>query len=254
MRIRLLVASRVMLLVTAGPSLFPETLGAQGPRHVQVTAVTTNVRQGPGTNQPIIGTIRNGTILEVVRDANPWFEVRLPPALGLGATSGYVHNAGVVSVRVQPDPQRVISARPPPDHQAVVDREHPDLAPSNPKDPSIARNYALYLPGGGYLYTQEYGRAGAAISISVIGLYNLLGELGCSVASNSLLGADTGCSGGKKLLWLAATVAPYVYGIIDAPSSASRANEKMRGVQRAALLITAGPMGTTHFGVRADFR
>lgn len=121
------------------------------------------------------------------------------------------------------------------------------------KEPAVARSNALYMPGGGYLYTGEYARAAAALGVTVIGVYNLAGELGCSVASNSLLGADTGCSGGKKVLWLAASVVPYIWGIIDAPNSAARANEKSRSGRQSFALVEQGPAGGTHVGLRITF-
>jgi hypothetical protein len=120
------------------------------------------------------------------------------------------------------------------------------------KDPRIARTYALYAPGGGYLYTKEYVRAAAAMGLTVIGVYNLTEELGCQIASNSLLGADTGCSGAKKLLWLGLSIAPYVYGIVDAPKSASRANQR-NGHRPTQVFIQPGVERTVVLGLTRAF-
>jgi hypothetical protein len=116
----------------------------------------------------------------------------------------------------------------------------------------MARTYALYAPGGGYLYTKEYIRAGAALGLTVIGVYNLTQELGCQIASNSLLGADTGCSGGKKLLWLTLSVAPYIYGIFDASKSALRSNQK-NGFRQTSIFIQPGAHRTMVVGLTGAF-
>jgi hypothetical protein len=92
------------------------------------------------------------------------------------------------------------------------------------------------------------------MGISAIGVYNLISELGCTAASNSLLGADTGCSGGKKLLWLTAAVAPYVYGIIDAPKSAARANARISPTKRVSIAVQGEPGGRIGLGLTTNFR
>lgn len=121
------------------------------------------------------------------------------------------------------------------------------------KDPAVARSYALYFPGAGYAYTKEYGKAALSTGISVVALYKAIDELGCSVASDAFLGADLGCGRGKVFMWLAVALAPYAYGIFDAPNSALRANAKLRGVQRSGPLLEIGPRGDARLGFRSTF-
>lgn len=119
------------------------------------------------------------------------------------------------------------------------------------KDPGTAKRYAYYFSGAGHFYTGEAIRGGVMLGVTALGLYKFTDELGCSVASGAVQG-DLGCSRGKAFLWLGLALAPYVYGIIDAPKSAERVNA---GRRRQAAKLSFAPildleLGRLQGGVR----
>lgn len=113
-------------------------------------------------------------------------------------------------------------------------RRPPADAVAEPKSPELARQYAYYFTGAGHFYTGETTRAAVMGGISIISAWKLIDSLGCSYASD-LIATDMGCSRAIAFLSLAGLLAPYVYGIIDAPKSAARVNARRRLSPHAAI-------------------
>lgn len=99
---------------------------------------------------------------------------------------------------------------------------------SEPKDPVVAKTYAIYFSGMGHFYSGEKWRGAALTGTSAVGLYQVIDELACSMAGDALGGVDMGCNDTKLLFWLAASVGSYVYSLIDADDSAERVNSRSR--------------------------
>jgi hypothetical protein len=112
----------------------PHGVLAQDPTHVEVTAAAANVRRGPGTQHPILLSVRSGMVLEIVEpQRQQWFAVRLAPGLGTTATMGFIH-ASLVKAH--------IPARPPaePPEQRPVLVVEPTIPPTISPDPlSLSR-------------------------------------------------------------------------------------------------------------------
>jgi len=81
---------------------------------VEVTVSQLNLRAGPGTNHPVIQTIKKGELLVVVNDKKSWLEVRLPEDTKCWITKKYVTitdkelkeavvKAGRINVRNRPE-------------------------------------------------------------------------------------------------------------------------------------------------------
>lgn len=119
------------------------------------------------------------------------------------------------------------------------------------KSQEEARTYALYAPGGGYIYTGEYGRAALALGVTVASAYKIIDIATCNLTNETTLGGTPACDGNAKYFWLVAMVAPYVYGIFDAPVSADRANAALKGL---TATIDVDRNGRLQVGLRKSFR
>jgi hypothetical protein len=115
------------------------------------------------------------------------------------------------------------------------------------KDPDLARRYSYYFSGAGHFYTGEKGKAFAMIGVSTVSFYKWVSVATCDAVNESFMGADTGCDSSNMLLWAAGTVAPYIYGIIDAPKSAARVNAKLKAAGTHAIIERRG--SATRFGL-----
>lgn len=120
------------------------------------------------------------------------------------------------------------------------------------KDPGVASRYAYYISGGGHFYTGERGKAFALLGVSAVSFYQALSRMACQEVSDSFLGADTGCSKDNLLLWALGAVAPYIYGIVDAPKSAARMNTR-NGVSSANSSLFVAPTGDGGMNVGLRF-
>lgn len=119
-----------------------------------------------------------------------------------------------------------------------------------PKDPQLAKTYALYFSGLGHLYSGETVKGSAMLGVTLVGLYQVAGELGCSAASNPYIGIETDCNDTKLLLWLGATVGSYVYSLIDADDAARRTNARLRGPGGVEGYFAIGEPGRIKLGLR----
>ena len=73
----------VPVLVAAAPQpAATETEAA--PDYWYVTGSLVNLRQGPGTSNPVVGQVQLGDEAEVLSDANGWYEIRLTNGSGSG--------------------------------------------------------------------------------------------------------------------------------------------------------------------------
>lgn len=102
---------------------------------------------------------------------------------------------------------------------------------SEVKNPDLARTYATELPGGGYVYTGETGRAAIALGVTGFAAYKTVHNYLCTLSY-----PRTESCGSWAGPWLVVAFIPYIYGIIDAPASANRANERLRSAASHALL------------------
>jgi hypothetical protein len=112
------------------------------------------------------------------------------------------------------------------------------------KSPTVARNYALYMPAGGYLYTGETGRAAVALGITALAAYKVYHAYMCGLTYPN----PEPCANWQGP-WLAIAFVPYIYGIFDAGASADRVNAKVKTVAKHAL-ITVDRLGRPQFGLR----
>lgn len=60
---------------------------------IRVTATDANIRNGPGTNYPVILTVSMDTVLPVVELQGNWYRVRLSPEYGTQENEGFIHNS-----------------------------------------------------------------------------------------------------------------------------------------------------------------
>lgn len=223
---------------------------SQTPRQLRITAATANVRQGPGTNEQIIGTLSTGTILEVVRDVGPWFQVRLSRELGFAVATGYVHGSTAELVRVVQRPQ------PPPPPPAVVPpaapatttrvaepvRQHPG---QRPKDPTMGLLISVVIPGGGHLYAGETKKGGILLGSAFGGIV-----LGTGLALGAAEhGSAGGASAGLLLGW-GLYLGSWIYGIVDSQDAVRRHNASL-GVtaSRASPIIQPFADGRLGIGI-----
>jgi hypothetical protein len=227
-------------------------LAAQAPRQVRITATTANVRQGPGTNQEILGTVASGTILEVVRDAGPWYEVRLSQELGFKVRSGYVHSSTAEPVRVVARPQ-------PPPAPAVIPQSAPVTVNREPqsarpqtgpgyKDPTIGLLISIVIPGGGHLYAGETKKGGILLGTALGGTI-----LGTAFAVGA---AENGSAGGVSAALLVGWglyLGSWIYGIVDSQDAVRRHNASLGYgyIDRITPIVSPGQRGTpTQLGLR----
>lgn len=94
-----------------------------------------------------------------------------------------------------------------------------------PKDPSLAAVLSFLLPGGGHLYA---GEEGTGILLLAGGTLSLL--IGTQIAANQILDCTTNCDtagDGALSFGLAAYVGAWIYGMIDGPEAARRANARI---------------------------
>jgi hypothetical protein len=244
-----------LLLLTALPAL------AQSfPRQVRVSAATANLRQGAGTNQPIVGSIERGTILETLSQSGVWYHVRLPAELGLRAAEAFVHGSLVEPVRMAepltngapsaPSPAASTASGPPP-------RSVPQSAPGY-KNPTAAMLISVLLPGAGHFYTGETKRGALLLGVGVGGL--VVGTA-MSVSSVGLsCDDDFSCEDDTNYLPLivgyGAYLGSWLYGIVDADASAQRMNTRrgfaFGGTQVQPLAAVDGE-GAASLGFRVTF-
>ena len=94
-----------------------------------------------------------------------------------------------------------------------------------PKDPSLAAVLSFLVPGGGHLYA---GEEGTGILLLAGGTLSLL--IGTQMAANQILDCTTNCDtagDGALFFGLAAYLGAWVYGLIDGPEAARRANARI---------------------------
>jgi len=123
------------------------------------------------------------------------------------------------------------------------------------KDPDMAYQYSLYVPGGGHFYTGEYVRAGAMLGVSLYGaLQASRAATGCSSNKADYSYTDN-CPPGGTLLWAAIMAAPYVYGIFDSRKSAERVNAKARAqTARFSPFLGTAPRRRVSLGLTVHTR
>ncbi|WP_170143496.1 SH3 domain-containing protein, partial [Brockia lithotrophica] len=80
----MVVPALVISSYVGGPSS-TDVHAAEVPSQVKVTADYLNVRSGPGTNYRIIGGLRQGTVVPVLRADGSWYYVKLSTG-----TTGYI--------------------------------------------------------------------------------------------------------------------------------------------------------------------
>jgi hypothetical protein len=59
---------------------------------VEVTGSTVNLRSGPGTGNPVLGTVRRGDRLPIPGESGNWFQIRLPYGRRGGSTTSWSAN------------------------------------------------------------------------------------------------------------------------------------------------------------------
>jgi hypothetical protein len=93
------------------------------------------------------------------------------------------------------------------------------------KDPSLAAVLSFLVPGGGHLYA---GEEGTGILLLAGGTLSLL--IGTQTAAEQILDCTTNCDtagDGALFFGVAAYVGAWVYGMIDGPEAARRANARI---------------------------
>ena len=122
------------------------------------------------------------------------------------------------------------------------------------KDPVQAKTYAVYFSGLGHIYSGETIRGGALLGTSLVGIYQVAGQLGCSGAANAPLGITADCDDSRLLLWAGLAVGAYVYSLLDAGESAHRANRRRRTPSTTGPLLTVNAGGRVQLGVQLALR
>jgi curli biogenesis system outer membrane secretion channel CsgG len=70
-----------------GSNLATPTSAAPAGATVEVTGSTVNVRSGPGTGNPVLGTVRRGDRLPILGESGSWYQIRLPDG-----REGWIYN------------------------------------------------------------------------------------------------------------------------------------------------------------------
>ncbi len=73
------------VLLVASPELAASVTAAEPePEYWYVTGSLVNLRDGPGTSNPVVGQVQLGDEAEVLSDVNGWYEIRLTNGSGSG--------------------------------------------------------------------------------------------------------------------------------------------------------------------------
>ena len=126
----------------------------------------------------------------------------------------------------------------------------PDSLASWYRDPKTAQILGSFLPGAGHIYAGEslrgLGLAGAAL-VGIAGGITLLNERNCRILSLDSGGCNWELSTSQRIggiTQIAAGVAAWVFGAIDAPRAAQRVNARAR--QRVSVAPFARDDGVRH--------
>lgn len=217
-----------------------------GSLHAQDSAVVSaqraNVRTKPSASAQVVTTFQRGVRVLLVQEQNGWVNLRRD------AVEGWMR-ADLLS-RIVPAPvvvQKAVIAR---DTTATVglpsDRDSAKATTGtsdhsvvrsdwNYKDPAQARRYAMYLPGGGHLYTGETLKGAGILVGSVVTLYSGIGRVARPDCGQGFLVVQyVKCAP----VHTAVMVGAFVYGIVDARGSAERANRRSSVGPTARLSVT----------------
>lgn len=268
---------RTMAVLTMMVALLATVPGhaQQSPQQVRMTAQNGNLRQGPNTNQPIVGSVTSGTILEVIDRTGPWYRVRIAPDLGIPAQVAFVHESLVQPVggpvaaappqQAYP-PQQVYPQAPPSygnGYPPSYGAQFPGARPEGYKDPTMARLFSAVVPGGGQFYTGETTKGATILGLWAAGwilpgvfAYNEASDCSFDPYSGDYGNCDPDGIMAAAYLGYAVSLGSWIYGIVDAGNAAKRANTRL-GIALGSVvvqpMVMAAPSGTAGVGVNLTF-
>lgn len=265
----LVVALSLFLLVTA--------VSPADAQQVRIASANANLRQGPNTNQQIVGTLPVGTVLQVIERAETWYHVQLSADLGLRVPSAYIHESLVEPVAGHvgqahhaPQQQSYPQQRPYPQQQGYPaspngypggPAQYGGAMPAGYKDPNTARLLSIVITGGGQFYSGETMKG---VTILGVGLGSVIaGSMLTAMNANDCVydyysGSTSGCT---AVVWPAyvgwgVALGAWIYGIMDADDSAARANARLgfaAGQTGVAPVLTVGRSGEAVVGLNVTF-
>ncbi len=232
--------ARGLLGALAAAVLIHAPASAQGEYQGTITAVQANIRGAPSLQAPILTALPQGTHLAVLGKESSWYRVLLPDLQGDGPAFVHESTIRVEAVEATTTTSAAVSALAGTSGLAAASA---DANPAGMRDPARAQLMSYVLPGGGHLYSGEYGR-GAAHLVGGVAGYLLGDALSDHYADqrrtidNGDLEAVLACIGDvlstffcnypnvPRYLGIAVLGVSWLTGIADAPESAHRMNEK----------------------------
>lgn len=231
-------STRTLMYMLSALALAHTSGAAQGTYQGTITAVQANIRDAPSLQAPIVTSLPQGTRLAVLGKESSWYRVQLPDPQA--DRSAFVHESTIRVEEITTPAAAPVGTTVP-----TVGLPGRIAAPGlvGIRDPHRARLMSYVIPGGGHLYSGEYGR-GATHLVAAFGGYLLGDALSDHYAAqqrdleNLELGAVADCVGDvistffcsypsvPRYLGIAVLGVSWLAGIADAPESAKRMNEK----------------------------
>ena len=258
---------RIMILtVLATLLLWSSASPAQ--ERATVSADRANLRASASVEAAIVTTLSRGAVVTVVERSGGWARV------SVGEKSGWMRSsllAGGGAAASQPgsprpaaEPPRAVAPTPPPQpvYREPEQRQAPPrVAPAGYKDPGTATMIAIFVTGGGHIWS---GDTKKGITYLAVGTGALVGGV---VLSSALVGscdaydvyyARCGSPLWPNLLGFGVYTTSWVMSLMDAGDSAERMN-KARGYRTSALPrvmpeVSPGVGGRVNAGLRVSFR
>lgn len=167
---------RPLLIATLALALLvlPVVAGAQVPTYEgTVTAAQANVRARPSLQSPVVKVLPKGTVMRILGKEEAWYRVTLPDA-GQDGDVAFVHES-IMAVKqlaggIPAPAASALTGSPTAEgHRAAgVPSPNTESMPGY-RDPGRARFFSYFAPGGGHLYSGEFGKAAQFIGIGVGG-------------------------------------------------------------------------------------
>lgn len=215
-RVLLLSTGLILASLQAGLAQSYETLRASYPDAIETTvrSEAAFIYAEPDVSSRYVGRYKQGKELLAYQRVGDFYAVAVPK-------EGHLGYMLLTDLAV---PQEAGAAVAP-------------LRSSRYRDPSAAQTMALIFPGGGHIYSGELVKGSALLGASLIGVVGglmLSEDTRTFSCDDQLLNCGYSTDYSYLIGGSAVALAVWIYGILDAPRSARRANARMEPVAHIA--------------------